>query len=551
MISEQLPQDRPAWGQSGLVEALRNPACYPHPVQSIRILETHISFVVLTGTFAYKIKKAVNLGFLDFTTLEKRRFFCEEELRLNSRLAPEIYLDVVSINGTPEAARIGGAGEVIEYAVRMREFPQETLADRVLARGELTSRHIDALAALVGEFHLRTQCSGANDGYGAPDAILASAAQNFAQIRALPIQAAHLPVLDELEAWTRREHERLRGVFVQRKRERRVRECHGDLHLGNIVFLEDKPRLFDCIEFNPDLRWIDVMNEVAFLIMDLQAASRQEFARRFLNAYLESTGDYGGLHVLRYYLAYRALVRAKVMLMRACQHGCKPEDRASATALSRRYLGVAVSCSQASRGFVLITHGFSGSGKTTLSQPLLELSGAIRIRSDIERKRIHGLAPIERPGSGIAEGLYRPDATESTYRRLLDLARIIVEAGNGVIVDATFLQHRQRDRFRALAARAGIPFLIVDFTASEALLRERILARSERGDDASDADVAVLEYQLRTQEPLQTDELESVFAYDASGPAGRAERSQTWATLLQRLSLTPAAECPPATGDET
>ena len=537
MISEQVPQDRPARGQSGLVEALRNPACYPHPVRPIRIIETHISFVVLTGTFAYKIKKPVDLGFLDFTTLEKRRLFCDEELRLNSRLAPELYLDVVPISGTPEAPRVGGGGNVIEYAVRMREFPQEALADRVLARGELTSRHIDALAALVAEFHLRTQCSGENDGYGAPESILASAAQNFAQIRALPIQAAHLQLLEEVEAWSRREHEHLREVFVQRKREGRVRECHGDLHLGNIVFLDGEPRVFDCIEFNPDLRWIDVMNEVAFLVMDLKAASRQDFAGRFLNAYLESTGDYGGLSVLRYYLAYRALVRAKINLMRAHQLEPGTEGPAPVQERSRRYLAAAQSCTRPPRPFVLITHGFSGSGKTTLSRPLVELTGAIRVRSDVERKRIHGLAPMERPGSGIAEGLYRPDATESTYRRLLDLARIIVEAGHGVIVDATFLQHRQRDMFRALAARAGIPFLIVDFTASEGLLRERILARSERGDDASDADLAVLEHQLRTHEPLQTDELESVFAYDASGPADRAERSQTWAPLLQRLSL--------------
>ncbi|MGQ0577948.1 MAG: bifunctional aminoglycoside phosphotransferase/ATP-binding protein [Betaproteobacteria bacterium] len=548
MITEQMPQDGPARGQSGLVEALRNPACYSHPVGLIRIIETHISYVVLTGTFAYKIKKSVNFGFLDFTTLEKRRFFCEEELRLNARLAPEIYLDVVPISGTQEAPRLGNGADVIEYAVRMREFPQQALADRVLASGDLTSRHIDNLAARVAEFHLRTECSGENDGYGAPEMILAFARQNFSQIRALPLQAAQLRLVDEIEAWSRREHSRLCEVFVQRKREGRVRECHGDLHLGNIVLIEDAPRLFDCIEFNPNLRWIDVMNEVAFLVMDLQGAGRNDFARRFLNAYLEATGDYAGLQVLRYYCVYRAMVRAKVLLMRAGQQGCTPEDRASTTALCRRYLSVAASYAQPSRGFVLITHGFSGSGKTTLSQPLLELSGAIRVRSDIERKRIHGLAPKERAGSGIAEGLYRPDATESTYRRLLDLARIIVEAGNGVIVDATFLQHWQREMFRALATRAGIPFLIVDFTAGEAQLRERIRARSEQGDDASDADLVVLEHQLRTNEPLRGSELESVFAYDASAPADRAERWQTWVPLLQRLSLTTPPECLPATG---
>ena len=547
MIRESVAQSQAVRNQSRLVEALHDPACYPHPVQPIRIIETHISIVVLTGPFAYKIKKPVDLGFLDFTTLEKRRLYCDEELRLNSRFAPEIYLDVVRISGTPETPRIGGTGEIIEYAVRMREFPQEALADRVLARGELTPRQVDALSAGIARFHSDAPRSSRIDGFSTPEAVLAPALQNFAQIRLLPGQAGFMPVLEKVEAWTRQEHGRLREILAGRKREGLVRECHGDLHLGNIVILEGEPRAFDCIEFNPELRWIDVMNEVAFLVMDFQAAGRTDFARRFLNGYLEATGDYAGLRVLRYYCAYRAMVRAKVMLMRAGQQGCTPEDEASATALFGRYLGVAAGCAQPSGSFVLITHGFSGSGKTTLSQPLVELTGAIRVRSDVERKRSHGLAAKDRPGSGIAEGLYGPEATESTYGRLLDLAGIVVEAGHGVIVDATFLQRRQRDMFRALAARAGVPFLIVDFTASEEILRDRILARSEQGADASDADLAVLEHQLGTHEPLQADEHESVFACDASGPADRWQRSQAWAPLLQRLPLTPASESLPAT----
>ncbi|MEK6209069.1 MAG: AAA family ATPase [Pseudomonadota bacterium] len=550
MIREPVAQSRPVRSQSRLVEALHDPACYPHPVHPIRIIETHISFVVVTGTFAYKIKKSVDLGFLDFTTLEKRRFYCDEELRLNSRLAPEIYLDVVRICGTPEAPRIGGTGEVIEYAVRMREFPQEALADRVLAHGELTSRQVDALSAGIARFHSDAPRSSEIDGFSTPEAVLAPALQNFAQIRMLPVQAESVPVLEEVEGWTRREHARLREILAERKREGLVRECHGDLHLGNIVFLEDEPRVFDCIEFNPELRWIDVMNEVAFLVMDFQAAGRTDFARRFLNGYLEATGDYAGLRVLRYYCAYRAMVRAKVMLMRAGQHGCTPEDRASATALFSRYLSVAASCAQPSRSFVLITHGFSGSGKTTLSQPLLELSGAIRVRSDVERKRIRGLAAKDRPKSGIAGGLYSADATGSTYSRLLDLARVVVDAGYGVIVDATFLKRGQRDMFRELAAQAGVAFLIVDFAAPEEILRCRIRSRIVQDDDASDADLAVLEHQLATHQPLQPDEFGCVFGYDASRPADRAQRPQAWAPLLQRLSLTPAAECLPATGDE-
>ena len=547
MIRKSVAQSRAVPSQSRLVEALHDPACYPHPVQPIRIIETHISIVVLTGPFAYKIKKPIDLGFLDFTTLAKRRLYCDEELRLNSRFAPEIYLDVVRICGTPQTPRIGGTGEVIEYAVRMREFLQEALADRVLARGELTPRQVDALSAGVARFHSDAPRSSEIDGFSTSEAVLAPALQNFAQIRLLPGQAGFMPVLEKVEAWTRREHARLREILAGRKREGLVRECHGDLHLGNIVILEGEPRAFDCIEFNPGLRWIDGMNEVAFLVMDFQAAGRTDFARRFLNGYLEATGDYAGLRVLRYYCAYRAMVRAKVMLMRAGQQGCTPEDKASATALFGRYFSVAAGCAQPSGSFVLITHGFSGSGKTTLSQPLVELTGAIRVRSDVERKRSHGLAAKDRPGSGIAEGLYGPEATESTYGLLLDLAGIVVEAGHGVIVDATFLQRRQRDMFRALAARAGVPFLIVDFTASEEILRSRILARSEQGADASDADLAVLEHQLGTHEPLQADEHESVFACDTSAPADRWQRSQAWAPLLQRLPLTPAAESLPAT----
>jgi aminoglycoside phosphotransferase family enzyme/predicted kinase len=536
MSPDEVAQEPGLGVQARLVEGLRKPESYPHPVDAVRVIETHISFVFLTGPFAYKIKKSVDLGFLDFTTLEKRRLFCNEELRLNARLAPELYLDVVPICGAPEAPRVDGHGTVIEYAVKMSEFAQEALADRVLARGDLTTHHIDALAALVAEFHLCTQAARDDDGYGTPEAIWASIAQNFAQIRALPGKAPHLPDLDELEAWCRGEHRRLVEVFSQRKHEGRVRECHGDLHLGNIVLLDGAPRVFDCIEFNPELRWIDVMNEVAFLVMDLRAAGRAKFAARLLNAYLESTGDYGGLRVLRHYLVYRAMVRAKVNLMRARQLEPGSGEAVFLEDQFRRHVTLAKNSIRPAHPFLAITHGFSGSGKTTLTQPLVERTGAIRVRSDLERKRIHGLAPKHRSESGIGTGLYRPDATVATYERLLDLARCIIEAGHSVIVDATFLQRGQRDMFRALAARTGASFAIVDFPAGEDMLRQRVLARSERGEDASDADLAVLEHQLRTHQPLQADELESVFAYDASAPADLAERPQAWAALLQRLS---------------
>jgi aminoglycoside phosphotransferase family enzyme/predicted kinase len=539
MLPEQEAVDQASEGQRRLVQALRDPACYPHPVASISIIETHISFIVLTGTFAYKIKKPVDLGFLDFTTLEKRQFFCREELRLNARLAPQIYLDVVPIGGTREAPRIGDEAGAIEYAVKMLEFPQEALADRVLARGELTPRHVDLLAALVAEFHARAACSHEGDRYGAPEEILAPAVQNITQLRALHVPAAHLRILDDIEAWTRREHMRLRQVFAQRKRDGRVRECHGDLHLGNIAILGGEPCAFDCIEFNPGLRWIDVMNEVAFLVMDLHAAKRPDLARRFLNTYLEFSGDYGGLLVLPYYMAYRAMVRAKVGFIRARQLEPGSEGSGALPESCRRYLELARSCARPRAGFVAITHGFSGSGKTTLSQSLVELTGAIRIRSDIERKRMSGIALTHHVEPGIASGLYSTDVTDSTYLRLLDLAGTILESGHGVIVDATFLKRRHRDLFCAMATRARVPFSIVDFSVREEILRARIAARLRQGQDASDADLAVLEHQFSTHEPLQADELAFVFAYDASRPADDAQNSQVWNALLQRLSLPP------------
>ena len=538
--------DQASAAQRRLVQALRDPACYPHPVGSISIIETHISFIVLTGTFAYKIKKPVDFGFLDFTTLEKRRFFCQEELRLNARLAPEIYLEVVPIGGTGDAPRVGEGAQAIEYAVKMLEFRQEALADRVLARGELTARHMDLLAALVAEFHTRAQCSRESDGYGSPQAILACVAQNFSQIRAVPDHAAHRQVLDDIETWTQQEYTRLHPVFAERKREGRVRECHGDLHLGNIVFLEGEPRAFDCLEFNPDLRWIDVMNEVAFLVMDLRAANRPDLARRFLNTYLEFCGDYGGLRVLPYYLAYRAMVRGKIGLIRARQLDPGNEGRGPLLESCRRYLELASSCTRPAPGFLAITHGFSGSGKTTLSQPLVERSGAIRIRSDIERKRMHGIASMNHLQPGIANGLYSTDVTDSTYQRLLDLAGTILDSGHGVIVDATFLQRRHRDLFRALATRARVPFSIIDFGVPKEILLSRIIVRLRQGQDASDADLGVLEHQLATHEPLQPDELACVFAYDASRPADDARHLQSWTPLLERLLKAPGRTAGPA-----
>ena len=499
------------------------------------LLETHISFVLLTGTVAYKIKKCVNLGFLDFRTLSARRSFCEEELRLNRRLAPEIYLDVVPVTGTPDDPRLAGDGPPLEYAVRMREFPQEALATHALDRGELTTRHIDALAAQIAAFHLGADAAPANGTLGASATVLRLALENFAQLRPLLRTAADLRDLDLLETWTQQHHAACAEAFARRHRQGFIRECHGDLHLGNIAIVERNPLVFDCIEFNEEMRWIDVMNEIAFTTMDLEHRGRPDLAFRFLNAYLEITGDYDGLCVLRFYVAYRALVRAKVALLRAAQ--LAPGETSNALrAEYASYLQRAKACARSPRPALVITHGYAGSGKTTYSQQLLEHAGAVRLRSDVERKRLSGLLPGDRRPVGIEAGLYGPVATRTTYRHLLAQARKGTAAGYLTIVDAAFLMRGQRRLFAELGEELGIPFLIVSFTAREDVLRERIVHRLREANDASDADLEVLAHQLRTQEPLTAGEQSVTVVLDTETALDTLQSQERWKEILDRLA---------------
>jgi len=524
--------------QARLVAALASPVAFGEGVDRVEMIETHISYVFLTGRYAYKIKKPVALGFLDFTTLAARRFFCEQELRLNRRLAPEIYLDVVTITGSLEHPVVGGSGIALEYAVKMREFPQCALASRMLARGELERTHIDRLAAEVAAFHGRIDVAGAGGPYALSAEILRRANDNFVQVRPLLEDDAERAAVDALAGWTQREHALQAPVFEARRRDGFVRECHGDLHLGNIAIIDGGIAIFDCIEFNDHLRWIDVMSEVAFAVMDMQDRGRPDLAYRFLNRWLESTGDYEGLAVLRFYLVYRAMVRAMVARLRSAQL----EAGAARAALIAEYEGyVALARADASvpRPAIVITHGLSGSGKTTASEALLERAAAIRVRTDVERKRLRGIAAGSASGSRIERGLYSAQMTEATYGRVLALARVIANAGSIAIVDGAFLRRWQRDLFRDLAGELGIPFAILAFDASEATLRERVAARRSEGTDASEADIPVLESQLRTREPLAADELAFAVRYDAELPGGQAYDASAWRPLLARLGRAP------------
>ncbi|HUW26704.1 MAG TPA: AAA family ATPase [Gallionella sp.] len=488
---------------------LTDPSCYDHAVGQIRLIETHISWVLLTGKFAYKIKKPLDLGFLDFSTLARRQHTCAEEVRLNRRLAVEIYIGVIAITGSPAAPQINGRGKPIEYAVKMHQFPPDATLDRLDESGELGIEQIDQIAARLAHFHL-TECARApaTSPWGDPDSIARPVAENFQLLFARLRGAAEIQQLTALQNWSRSEHERLAPLMEKRKHDGWVRECHGDLHLGNLAWVDGQLLIFDCIEFDPALRWIDVISEVAFCFMDLLHRRRYGLAMRLLNAWLESTGDYAGVALLHYYAVYRALVRAKVAILRAAQ-----SDGSNAEAASCLQLAESLTGSMPTQ--LWITHGLSGSGKTTLTQSLLQEQGMIRLRSDVERKRLAGLGALTRSDSGVGKGLYAQHASQRTYEHLARLAEGLLEAGWPVIIDAACLTRWQRDLFRDLARRCEVPFRILDIQVDQATLRKRISLRTAQGEDASEADLRVLQQQIETAKPLDADELSVTSVYPA------------------------------------
>ncbi len=516
-------------GEDGLLRQLMQRGVLPGSEGGVDLIETHISWVLLAGEHAWKLKKPLDLGFLDFSTLERRREACEAELRLNRRTVPELYEAVVPVWQTEEGVRVGDqrvdaaapGATPLDYLVRMRRFDQSALFEARLAAGQLEPALFDRLARHVAAFHEGAAVAQPGDGFGDAVAVMAPVRQNFAQIRERVSDAALLRELARIESWAEARFAALAPVFDARLEAGRVRECHGDLHLGNLIVLDGEPRLFDAIEFSAALRWTDVVADIAFLVMDLQARGRMDLASRFLNAWLERSGDYAGLRLLPWYLSYRAMVRAKVAAIRAGQ--VEGAARADTLAECARYLTLAAAQMQTPAPALLIASGVSGSGKTSQSQPLVEGCGVIRVRADVERKRLFGLDADARSGSTLGGGLYSAEASARTYARLAELAREVVEAGYPVLVDATFLKRSQRAAFAELAATLGVPFAILAFDAPVETLRARVRQRAEAGADASEADVAVLETQLRAREPFEEEELACVVPIDtASAPDWRS-----------------------------
>ncbi len=466
-----------------------------------RLVETHISWVLLTATQAWKIKKPLRLPFLDFGTLAERWRLCEEELRLNRRLAPALYEAVVPITGTPALPQIGGTGPALEAALQMRRFADGALFSEQLAEGRLAPATVDHLALRLAAFHQQAPVAAADSPHGTAARVgadLQAVIQRLAEREPRCVPAHWRP-------WVARTVSTLAPEWARRHAEGHVREGHGDLHLANLVCLGDEATAFDALEFDPALRWIDVMADIAFPVMDLHAHGRPDLGFRLLDGWLAGTGDHDGLAVLRAYLAYRALVRA--MVARLEPAGAPP---------GVDYLAAAMHWCRPGEPRLLITEGLPASGKSHLALALLERCGAVRLRSDVERKRLHGLPPLARSASPPGAGLYTEAATRRTYARLLALAEGALRAGWPVIVDAAFLRLAQRDSFRRLAHALGLPFTILRCEASEAVLQARLLARRRDAGEPSEADAAVLAQAQAGRQPLAAHELPHALA---AGPA--------------------------------
>jgi aminoglycoside phosphotransferase family enzyme/predicted kinase len=440
-----------------------------------RIIETHISWVFLTPEYAYKVKKPVNLGFLDFTTLKRRRHFCEEEVRLNRRLAPDTYLGM---------KKIKRGGRTVEVAVWMRRLPDELMLDRLVAEGRADAELMERIGRVVADFHAAAARSRAINHFGSRKVIERNWRENFAQTRRLPPEVLRPDVRDAVRAWVRHFLRRHGRRFAARVRARRIRDCHGDLQAQHIC-CTDPIRIYDCIEFNHRFRYGDTASEIAFLAMDLDVLGRPDLAMDFVNAYLDASGDYGAVPLLDFYRAYRAWVRGKVLGMQGEAQRRRAHDYFA--------LAAGYAAPRPAPRLIVMT-GLAGSGKTTVARRLGREDGVVA-RTDAVRRQVAGVPWHYRSQGGFGEGLYTPEITARTYARCLEIARELLAAGFTVILDGVYGRRAERDDARALAGEVGVPVQILWCDAPEGVLRERLRQRAERAHDLSEAREDILDLQ--------------------------------------------------------
>lgn len=478
-----------------IVAALTDPRAYPYPVERIELIETHISWVFLAGDRVYKVKKPVDLGFLDFTTLERRRFFCAEEVRLNQRLTHDVYLRVVEVRGD-DGLRIEGPGSTREVAVEMRRLPHDRMLDVLVRADRAEPALLDDIGRIVARFHAAAPTGGEIDALGRLEAIAANWRENFEQTATFGADVLPDEWRSGLQRWVRAFIDREAARFAARIRAGRIRDCHGDLQAQHVC-CTDPVQIFDCIEFNQRFRFGDVAAEIAFLMMDLDRLGRADLGLRFVNAYLEEGGDYEAVPLLDFYRAYRAFVRGKVL-------GFMLPDRPDAAAKARERFALAHRYTRTERApRLMITTGVVGSGKSTVARAVAARLGAIVVRTDAVRKRLEGLSPTTHRPAAAGEGLYTPEMGRRTYAEALRLAGALLAAGWPVLVDGTFSTAAERQQARELAARLRRPFASLWCDAPDAVLHARLRRRAADPREVSDAGPELLAPHRARYEPPQ------------------------------------------------
>ncbi len=469
-----------------LFSAMSRPEFYPHRPERVEVVQTHISFIFICGEMVYKVKKAVDFGFLDFTTLEKRKFYCEEELRLNRRLAPEAYLGLERITADAHGLGLNGSGPVVEYAVRMKKLPQERMLKRLLAEGKCDHAMIDAVAAKLADFHGRAETGGRIDELGGVETIRFNHEENFSQTAAYVDVTIPRGRYAFIRAFDRAFLKRQGPLLENRVAAHRIRDCHGDLHLEHIC-VAGGITIFDCIEFNERFRFGDVAAEVAFLAMDLDYNGYPQWAEVFVAAYIRHSGDTDIRRLLDFYRCYYAYVRGKVVGFRINDPAIDAAGRNEANGTAARYFDQAFTyAARPERPLLILTAGLTGTGKSVLAQNLAPRLGAEVIRTDVLRKELFAAGPQERHTEPFGQGIYSDEFSRLTYEKALEIAAGRLKEGRSVIIDASY--KRRPERLRAAETATGLDagFFLIECTAPEETLKRRLDSRQAAGRDPSD-----------------------------------------------------------------
>lgn len=494
---------------SSLIVQMQQPEFYSHAVTKIELLQTHASYVLLTGNYAYKLKKNVNFGFLDYSTLAKRKYFLDTELSLNQKIAPKLYLEVVPISNCQGRFVLGNSDNIVEYVLKMRQFPQENLFSNLLAAGKLSRDCLVELGKVVAQFHHSAKTNDYISSFGTVDRIQAAFEENYQQSRKYIGIVQTKEQFKATKAYTDSFFSNRQELFRARVKQHKIKECHGDLHLKNICLWQDKIQLFDRIEFNEAFRFVDTMYDVAFTVMDLCARKKLDLANAFLNSYLEYTGDWTGLLLLPLYLSRQAYVRAKVNSFLLDDSQVSQADKAAARKTASEYYRQADRYTQNQSGSLILMSGLSGSGKSTVARQIALNEGAIQIRSDAVRKHLARI-PLDRSGQ---DSLYSAQMTQKTYARLLELGITLAQAGYKVILDAKYDRHALRQEAISQAKANNLPLKIIHCTAPLSVLRDRI---NQRQNDVSDATADLIASQQQNAEAFTTEEQAYVTTVDTS-----------------------------------